>query len=94
MVHHSNQDATSLCIFRTYIYIYIQYGSICKEFLFNPVFLSRYYNMQSHKIYPHKHIHMLYIYIYVYILIVLAQLSLSRPVFVNPNSLNCIPFCA
>ena len=37
------------CVFLEYIYI-----TICKEFLFNPVSVSRYYNMQSHNIYPHN----------------------------------------
>ena len=51
------------CAFLGYIYI-----TICKEFLFNPVSVSRYYNMQSHNMYPHKHIHVLHICSYIYIL--------------------------
>ncbi len=84
MVHDSNQDATSLCISSIY-----KHRSICKEL---PSLGITTFNQTT---YIHTHIlYICYTHICIYTLIVLAQLSLSRPVFVNPKSLNCIAFCA
>lgn len=73
------------CVFLEYIYIYI---TICKEFLFNPVSVSRYYNMQSHNIYPHKHIHVLHIHIWSYICIYILNSYRSRAIVTITPSLR------
>lgn len=71
------------CVFLEYIFL-----TICKEFLFNPVSASRYYNMQSHNIYPHKHIHVLHIHIWSYICIYILNSYRSRAIVTITPSLR------